>query len=277
MQIKTIDLENSDSVGAQLLESFQKTGFAIIKNHVVSTWAIEQAYADWKQFFASEEKFGLLFDKNTHSGYFPFKSENAKDYSYKDLKEFFHIFNHKQIPSSIGNSTGVLMDQLQDLGLELLEQLDRVMPEEMKVNVEAPLPSLAYNSPSTLMRVLHYPPIEEAGQSVRSAAHEDINMITLLPVATTPGLQVKDVEGNWHEVGGDPNQIIVNVGDMLQRMTNGALKSTTHRVINPVGDAAKLSRYSIALFMHAHPEASVAPGVTAQDYLNERLRELGLK
>lgn len=276
MEIKTIDLENSDSVGAQLLESFQKTGFAIIKNHQVSTWAIEQAYKDWQAFFASKEKFEFLFDKEKHAGYFPFKSENAKDYGHKDLKEFFHIFNQKQIPGSVGNSTGILMDQLQELGLELLEQLDWAIGKT-PTNAQAPLPSLAYNSPNTLMRVLHYPPIEDAGASVRSAAHEDINMITLLPVATTPGLQVKDVEGNWHEVGGDPNQIIVNVGDMLQRMTNGALKSTTHRVINPLGDAAKLPRYSIALFMHAHPDAIVAPGVTAQDYLNERLRELGLK
>jgi isopenicillin N synthase-like dioxygenase len=131
---------------------------------------------------------------------------------------------------------------------------------------------------NTLLRILHYPPLDinAEGEAVRAAAHEDINFLTLLPSATEPGLQVKDHDGNWHDVSvTEPNSIIVNVGDMLKEASGGFYKSTTHRVVNPDG-SANVARYSIPLFLHASPNTRLSPRYTAHEYLMERLKELGL-
>jgi isopenicillin N synthase-like dioxygenase len=135
------------------------------------------------------------------------------------------------------------------------------------------------NSHNTLLRLLYYPPLtgNEPQGAIRAAEHEDINMLTLLPSATAAGLQVKDVKGGWHDVPCDPGTIVVNVGDMLQRCSQHYYPSTTHRVINPEGEFARQPRLSMPLFLHARPEVKISPTQTAQEYLDERLRELGLK
>jgi isopenicillin N synthase-like dioxygenase len=134
------------------------------------------------------------------------------------------------------------------------------------------------DSPSTLLRILHYPPLPEhfPDGAIRAAAHEDINLITLLPAATATGLEILDNQGNWHEVPCAMGDLVVNVGDMLQLASQGYYRSTTHRVVNPVGALARRSRYSMPLFLHPRPEVVLVDGITAKSYLQERLREIGL-
>ncbi len=128
------------------------------------------------------------------------------------------------------------------------------------------------------MRILHYPPLTEHYEhdAIRAAPHEDINLITLLPAATTPGLEVKDLQGNWHAVTCDAGNIVVNVGDMLQLCTDFYYRSTTHRVVNPAGKDKLTSRYSMPLFLHPRPEVALTQERTADEYLRERLREIGI-
>ena len=135
------------------------------------------------------------------------------------------------------------------------------------------------NSNQTLLRAIHYPPLagnEKEGE-VRAGAHEDINLITLLPAATAPGLEVLDLNGKWRSVSCDPGTIAVNSGDMLKEASGEYYPSTTHRVVNPKGSLATTSRYSIPLFLHPRPEVRLSQRHTADSYLNQRLKELGLK
>jgi isopenicillin N synthase-like dioxygenase len=131
----------------------------------------------------------------------------------------------------------------------------------------------------TLLRILHYPSLKgnEEVDAHRAAAHEDINMISILPAATAPSLQVMDNAGNWHEVSCDYGTLIFNAADSLQLTTKGFYKSTTHRVTNPVGEEALKSRYSLPLFLHARKEVQLSETLTTEQYLDQRLHEIGLK
>ena len=128
------------------------------------------------------------------------------------------------------------------------------------------------------MGIINYPPLpENLPEGVeRSAAHEDINLITLLPAATMPGLEVQDTKGNWHEVSCDPGSVVVNIADMLELCTQGYYKSTSHRVVNPRGEARKTSRYSMPLFLHPHEDVCLSKTKTAVEYLTERLKAIGI-
>lgn len=259
-------------------ESLRDTGFAVITHHPVPSGLVETTFADWKRFFEGGEKNQYLFNPETQSGYFPFRTENAKDSKIKDLKEFFHVYPWTEIPKSLGPASRNLFDRLSGLGTELLEWLQTETPEEVRKNFSMPLPSMAKDCGDNLMRPIHYPPLtggEEEG-AIRAAAHEDINLITLLPAATAPGLQVKDTRGNWHDVPCDPGSIVINAGDMLQMCSDGYYKSTTHRVVNPKGPDAKLPRYSMPLFIHARKDVPLSERYTAGSYLTERLLEIGL-
>jgi len=274
-----------------LSNSFRETGFAVIKNHDVDPKLVQKVYDQWESFFKLplEEKNKYKFNQNRQDGYFPFKSENAKGSTAKDLKEFYHIYKNSELPSNFYTYTNDLfsvcetknlMKTLTDLGESLLVALDVVNFKENVVKNTQPFSKMIENSDQTLFRILHYPPIiENPDGAVRAAAHEDINLITLLPSSTFPGLQVKDIQGNWHFVDLDntENAIIVNVGDMLQEASNGYYKSTTHRVVNPTGYGATISRYSMPLFIHPRPSVKLSERYTAEEYLNERLQELGLK
>ena len=151
--------------------------------------------------------------------------------------------------------------------------------EEIRSQLAMPLSQMIEDSPETLLRPIHYPPLtggEEQG-AIRAAAHEDINLITLLPAATAPGLQVKDLAGNWHEVSCDPGTIVVNSGDMLKIATSRYYPSTTHRVVNPHTSEARKPRYSMPLFLHPRKDARLTATLTAGEYLDQRLRAIGLK
>lgn len=134
------------------------------------------------------------------------------------------------------------------------------------------------DSEQTLLRVLHYPPLkgDEEPDAIRAAAHEDINLLTILPAANEPGLQVKSKDGSWLDVPCDFGSLIVNIGDMLQEASAGYFPSTTHRVINPQGSDQSKSRISLPLFLHPRPDVILSDRHTADSYLQERLRELGV-
>ena len=153
------------------------------------------------------------------------------------------------------------------------------MPQDVQSNLSEPLTRMIKNSNTHLFRIIHYPPLRgsEGDGAVRAAAHEDINLITLLPTSTAPGLQVKDREGTWYDVACDPGAIIINTGEMLQTASRGYYEATTHRVVNPTGSQANTSRYSMPFFLHPRRDVYLTPEMTAQQSLDKRLAELGLK
>lgn len=275
--VKVADMQHDPQWAEIVSYSFKKTGFAVITNHGIPKDLIDAAYAQWADFFSTDNKFRYS-TKNQTSGYFSFKSENAKNNPIKDLKEFYHsFFPFNNLPNGVSIATTQnLAFKLLEIARRILLSLQEEIPKDLvKIQGET-LHHMAKDSENNLLRILHYPPLQEDIETgaVRAAAHEDINLITLLVAATQPGLQVKDLHGNWHDVVCEPGSLVVNVGDMLQEASGGLFKSTTHRVVNPSGE--NFSRYSMPLFVHPRPECRLSSRYTADEYLNERLKELGL-
>jgi len=277
MQILTADYVKPD-VAEVFVESLKNTGFGVLKNHPIPFELICDVYQEWENFFKSDEKFQYLYDKEKQDGYFPYLTENAKDSEQKDLKEFYHYYAWGKYPSHMSNKTRLLRDQMSLLASELLQWIQQLTPDVIKSKFSTPLPNMIYNSPKTLMRILYYPPLtgSEHKNAVRAAAHEDIDLLTLLPAATATGLQVKDSQNHWHDVESDPGTIIINAGDMLQMCSDYYYCSTTHQVINPIDESAKKPRLSMPLFLHPKDEVILSTKHTAKSYLKERLQELGL-
>lgn len=277
MNVLTIDY-NSPDAPALFCQSLRETGFAVLTYHPIPVKLIDQAYEKWRAFFAAEKKLDYLPVKPNQDGYFPFRAEHAKDSNIADLKEFFHFYPTGKKPPETLDITAQLYQSLSEMGAVLLQWVENHLPRQVAAKLSMPLKNMITDCPTTLLRILHYPPL--AGEiepgAVRGAAHEDINLLTLLPAATAPGLEVKDVHGNWHAVSCDPGSIVVNVGDMLQMCTEYYFKSTTHRVVNPADENQYRSRYSMPLFLHARPEVFLSEKYTAKDYLHERLREIGV-
>jgi isopenicillin N synthase-like dioxygenase len=278
VNVLKVDYRSPDA--AELFaKSLRETGFAVLTNHPISYQLITDTFKDWQNFFQTEEKHKYTFDPKVQAGYFPFRTENAKDHQLKDLKEFYHLFPSNPLPSSINERTRQIFSEMTRLASELLVWVEKYTPEEIRKHYSMPLSEMIRDSEQILLRVLHYPPLsgqEEPG-AIRAAAHEDINLITLLPAATAPGLQVKDALGNWHDVPCDPGSIVINAGDMLQEASQGYFRSTTHQVVNPQGPESKKPRYSMPLFLHPRPDVRLSTAWTASEYLNQRLREIGLK
>ncbi|MFM2041794.1 MAG: hypothetical protein RLY86_370 [Pseudomonadota bacterium] len=275
--IETVDFAAPDA--AQLFtRSLQSTGFAVLRNHPVDQGLIRQLYAEWAAFFASEAKHDYLFDPVRQDGFFPFKSENAKDSAVKDLKEFYHVYPNRRLPDGVTDSTQRMYAALNDLGITLLQWIQDTIPASVRDALSEPLPSMMRGSEQSLFRVLHYPPIGEGYEpgAVRAAAHEDINLITLLVTGSEPGLQAQDTAGNWHDVPCDAGMIAVNSGDMLKLATGNWFPATTHRVVNPPPEH-NVPRYSMPMFCHPRPDVRLSPDKTAAQFLDERLREIGLK
>ena len=277
MKIETVDYTASDA-GDRLARSLRETGFAVLANHPIRADRIDEAYALWGGFFASDSKLNYLRDYEKQDGYFPFKSEHAKDAQKKDLKEFYHVYPWGSVPEDLEAFTRQLYADLTAIGIELLSWLDQLMPDEISASLSMPLQEMMQASQQSLLRILHYPPVsaEEDAAAIRAAAHEDINLITLLLAGSQPGLQARDKRGQWHDVPCDPGMITINNGDMLSLATNGYFPSTTHRVINP-DDKLNLSRYSMPMFLHPHPDVKLRQDFTAEAFLQERLKEIGLK
>jgi len=278
MEVLKVDYRNPEAP-LKFVESLRNTGFAVIREHPIPWSLVSAVFAEWEKFFASDYKSKYLFDPKTQAGYFPFRTENAKGFTQKDLKEFFHIYSWSDIPREHSPNTRELFERMHALAMELLTWVERHSPEDVRRGFRQPLPSMMDGSRETLLRVIHYPPLkgsEEPG-AIRAAAHEDINLITILPAATAPGLQVRDVAGAWHDVPVDPGSLAINAGDMLQMASGGYYKSTTHQVVNPLGEDSSKPRLSMPLFLHPHPDVRLSETHTARSYLHERLKEIGLK
>ncbi len=276
--VLTVDFQ-SDDAPSQFVESLRTTGFGVVRNHPMPATEIAELYCSWAAFFASDNKFAYQFDKIKQDGYFPFLTEKAKGYSVKDLKEFYHVYPWGRLPDEVREDTRSLYDKLVEIASILLSWIQNESPEKVKSDFSTPLNNMIKKSDRNLLRIIHYPPLtgEEEEGAVRAADHEDINLITVLAAGTQPGLEVKDVDGKWHQVSCDPGMLIVNTGDMLQMASGGYYPSTTHKVANPSEELSQVSRYSMPLFLHPRDDVVLSPDYTAESYLNERLREIGLK
>ena len=277
MNVETVDYRSEHAQEA-LTRSLHNTGFAVLSHHPITPERIAAFYEMWGNFFASEEKHDWLRDPETQDGYFPFRSEHAKGQTVKDLKEFYHVYSWGRVPPALEAETRALHNDLTNLGVELLSWLQAMTPEEVKSQFTMPLNEMMAESVQSLLRILHYPPVEEDAEegAIRAAAHEDINLITLLLAGSQPGLQAKDSQGNWHDVSCDAGMITINNGDMLARASANYFPSTTHRVVNPDAQANQ-SRYSMPIFLHPRPDVMLDKDISAGDYLQQRLREIGLK
>ncbi len=293
-----------DGFARDLGRSFREIGFAVVSDHGIDPAVIDDALADTKAFFAlPEETKRAYFDPHGggQRGYTPFATENAKGRSAKDLKEFWHRGRdlppgspwRASMPANVSvteiegfdRSTKALYDALDQMGVVLLRAIAR------DLGLADDWFDTTVDHGNSVLRLLHYPPIDGEPAGVRAGAHEDINVITLLLGAEEAGLQAKTRTGEWLSIQPPDGALVVNVGDMLQRLTNHVLPSTTHRVINPSAERMRFSRYSTPFFLHFNPDflietlpqcvSTANPDrypepVTADDYLRERLREIGL-
>ncbi len=278
MSIRTVDYED-DGAGREFVRSLHETGFAVLRNHPISGKLLDSIYRGWGSFFNSDEKQDYLFDPEnrdgTQQGFHPIEmSETAVGHTVKDLKEYFHVVPDCRVPPSLEREIFGYRAAAFELGKQLVGWLQDYAPDAVTADFPEPLTDMLC-SRASLLRLLHYPPLTggEEPNAERAAAHEDINMMTILPVAEQPGLQVQDKQDNWVDVASVRGELVVNSGDMLQEMTSGFYPSTTHRVINPVGNGsfANVSRISIPFFLTPRPEVVLSARYTSASYLEERL------
>jgi isopenicillin N synthase-like dioxygenase len=283
----------------QLFHGMKDYGFIILKDHPVQQTLLSHAYDILQKFYAlpTEKKLQYATVVGGQRGYTPFGKEHAKDSPVMDLKEFWHVgrdIEETNNPFYPPNIWPAEIPEFRAIFTELydtLEETGNIMLEALTGPLEVPqdfFRTLTHNG-NSILRLLHYPPIPEGidPRCIRAAAHEDINFITLLPAATQSGLQLKDRDGKWLDIVSDPGSLIVDAGDMLARLTNDVIPSTTHQVINPQ-DGTNAARYSMPFFMHPHPQALLScldscrgngekyPPIRSGDFLLQRLREIGL-
>jgi isopenicillin N synthase-like dioxygenase len=279
MNVRVVDYR-ADDAAEQFTRSLHETGFGVLVNHPIDQQLVEKIYTDWLAFFNTSQKQDYAFSAEKQDGYFSTDiSETAKGASLKDIKEYFHIYPWGRVPPPLAEDARRYYDSANALARELLGWVQAYTPADIAATYSQPLPAMIENSQQTLLRVLRYPPLtgaEPAG-SLRAAAHGDINLLTILPAANEPGLQVQDMNGRWVDVPCDFGMLIINIGDMLQEASQGYYPSTQHRVVNPQGEDALKSRVSLPLFLHPRPEVVLSQRHTAGSYLDERLRELGVK
>lgn len=278
MKLEAVDFTAPDAQ-QKFVESLRQTGFGVLKNHPISQDSVASIYANWQGFFNTEEKHTYLYNKDKQDGFFPQSvSEVAKGCKKKDIKEYFHFYPWGQCPDALRDELSDYYKNTSNLAAQLLNWIEQESPAEVSKHFSMPLSQMIDGSDQTLLRVLHYPPLagDEEVDAIRAAAHEDINLITLLPAANEPGLQVKALDGSWLDVPCDFGNLIVNIGDMLQEASGHYFPSTTHRVINPEGTDVTKSRISLPLFLHPRPDVKLSERHTAGTYLTERLTELGV-
>ena len=275
--IQTVSFTSAQAPAA-FTRSLRETGFAVLTDHPIGPERIAEAYAAWGGFFNSEAKHDFTVNPETQDGYFPFRSEHAKGAKTKDLKEFYHVYPEGRVPDEIAPMTRKLYGDLVAIGAALLEWVQAEAPGDVIARFSEPLPRMLAGSKQNLLRILHYPALEQAPEpgAVRAAAHGDINLITVLLAGSAPGLEARDTSGAWHAVPCDPGMIAINAGDMLEMASGGYFPSTVHRVVNPE-KAEGGARFSMPMFLHPRPEVVLKEGVTAKDFLDQRLREIGLK
>lgn len=279
MQVQVVDYRAPDAAQT-FTQSLHETGFGVLTNHPIQQALVENIYAQWLAFFNSEEKHQFAFSEATQDGYFSTAiSETAKGSTQKDIKEYFHVYPWGRVPAALKADADSYYAQANALAEELLGWVEQYTPPEIAKLYREPLSHMIRGSTHTLLRVLRYPPLtgNEPAGSIRAAAHGDINLLTILPAANEPGLQVQGKDGAWHDVPCDFGTLTINIGDMLQEASQGYYPSTQHRVVNPTGEGAKKSRVSLPLFLHPRNDVVLSDRYTANSYLQERLRELGVK
>jgi isopenicillin N synthase-like dioxygenase len=307
--IASVSLKDADrspqAFAEELGQSFVDYGFAIVRDHGIPQELIDRAELLSKRFFALPDEVKrkyLIPGGGGARGYTAFGVETAKGAQAFDLKEFWHVGRELSAghqfrdvmadnvwPDEIADFKNVyleLYDAFDEAGLKVLRAIARFLKVDEEYFTDT------VRDGNSVMRLLHYPAQSEpTGNHIRAGAHEDINTITLLLGAEEAGLELKTKDGRWLPVSPKPGELVVNIGDMLQRLTNGRLRSTSHRVVNPAPDRASKARYSMPFFLHFRPdfiiealpgtvpegEAPKWPPISSHDYLQERLREIKLK
>ncbi|NQY65456.1 MAG: isopenicillin N synthase family oxygenase [Alteromonadaceae bacterium] len=279
MQVQVVDYTAKDAP-ERFVQSLRETGFGVLINHPIKQELVESIYKNWHSFFSCEEKHDFTFDPEKQDGYFCTKtSETAKGHTQKDIKEYFHVYPWGRIPAQLRDKILNYYQLTSTLAAELLDWVETHSPANVSSLYSEALSHMIEDTPNTLLRILHYPPLtgDEEPDAIRAAAHEDINLLTILPAANEPGLQVQQQDGHWLDVPSDFGNLIINIGDMLQEASGGYFPSTSHRVINPTCQSSKKSRISIPLFLHPRSNVKLSEKHTQESYLLERLRELGVK
>jgi isopenicillin N synthase-like dioxygenase len=295
-----------EDIADELGRSFGEYGFAVVRDHGIAQDLIDRAEAAAKAFFALPEEVKRAYQLEGGGGargYTPFGTEKAKDAQVFDLKEFWHVGRdlpegHALAEFMAPNIWPAEIADFREVMAALyaaFEQAGERVLEAIALHLGRPRDFFAASvaDGNSVMRLLHYPPLgDDAPEgAICAAAHGDINTITLLLGAEEAGLELLTKQGEWLAIPAVRGALVINVGDMLERQTNGRLRSTTHRVVNPRGDAAKRARYSMPFFLHFRPDFVIEPlpecidpadpspppaPISAHDFLMQRLREINL-
>lgn len=289
-------------------DSFSNMGFAIVENHGVTADLRERLYKASIAFFNLPEDIKLKYEDLSNGGqrgYISKYRETAKGFKVPDLKEFYHIGQEVTDGDSIkeeypGNIWPKEIEDFENIGLEVFKTFEKTGQNLLRaialyLDLDETYFEPKVHNGNSILRLLHYFPLTDIKDlpegAVRAAAHGDINLITLLMGVNAQGLQAQTLEGKWISVVPGENQIVINVGDMLERLTNNKLRSTQHRVINPPKDELGKPRYSTPFFMHPRSSMDLSclescisennpkkhTDILAGDFLQERIKELGLK
>ena len=259
------------------MASLHEYGFAAVVDHPLDGERISRIYRDWLAFFASDAVALFEMDPVRQDGYFSLsQAEHAKGFVERDHKEYFQFYPWGRCPEALHSDLATHFTSAVQLGAELLTCIARSLPDNITSDLSEPLRDMIHGSEQSMLRVLHYPPVPPGQALLRAAPHEDINLLTLLPEADGPGLELRRRNGEWISVPHKPGQLIVNIGDMLQEATSGYLPSTNHRVAVSDSTVMSTSRMSLPLFLHPRPEVVLSSRYTARQYLLQRLDELGV-
>jgi len=306
--VPTLDIRrydtDRDAFVAEVGAAYRQFGFCCISGHGIPRELVDGAYQAFERFFALPTETKMKYHvpgSGGARGYTPFKVETAKDSRYPDLKEFWHIGREIPRDSKFAdvmppNLWPEEVPQFKPCGYGLYEALDQLGSRVLRaLALHIGLPEHYFDDKTeqgnSILRPIHYPPItDENIPNVRAGAHEDINFITLLVGASAEGLEVLS-EGEWLPITTEGDAIVVNIGDMLQRLTNHVYPSTSHRVVNPQNENARKPRYSVPFFLHPNPDVVLDPlpecvtpdnpsrydtSLTSHEYLMQRLREIKL-
>ena len=298
------DANRKEEFVQSLGKAFQEIGFCAVKGHLLSDDLVERLYSQIKLFFDLPYEVKAKYEFPQYSGqrgYVSFGKESAKGSKHGDLKEYWHFGQYieeeeKEKYNYFPNIHVEELSEFNEVGREVYSTLEKTAKHILRalalyLNIEEDYFDQYIKNGNSILRPIHYPPIlEDPKEAVRASAHGDINLITLLMGAHGKGLQVQHSNGEWIDAVASEDELMINIGDMLSRHTNNLLKSTVHRVVNPDRELLKKSRYSIPFFMHPISEMKLnvlescisdeSPksfdDITAGDFLNERLVELGL-
>ena len=302
---KSSSKETKEKFVKELGEAYKNIGFISLKNYGLNPEIENELYQEVKNFFELPVEKKIKYEKselNGQRGYISFGKETAKGYKKSDLKEFWHFGQElkENDPLYKEYEPNVFCDDLPNFNkigrkvFSILEETGIMVLRAIALHLD--LPEFYFDEKvsggNSILRAIHYPPItSEPKGAVRAAAHGDINLITILMGASAEGLEIQTRNGNWIGVTALPNQVVINIGDMMSRLTNDALHSSIHQVVNPPKKDWKKPRFSIPFFMHPRSEMSLNclpscvnkkneqkyTDITAGEFLDERIKELGLK